>query len=79
VNGGNLVSASLGGIVESVSCDSLGCFVRNELDRLDDTVDELYISFGSEERWNEMRVGRDPPRARYQSTLLPCFLESRQC
>jgi hypothetical protein len=79
VNGSDLVSASFGSVVESVSCDSFGCFVRNELDGLDDTVDELYISFGSEERWNEMRVKRDTPRARYQSTLLPCFLESRQC
>jgi hypothetical protein len=41
VDGSDLVSASLGSVVESVSCNSLGCLVCDELDGLDDTVDQL--------------------------------------
>lgn len=43
VHGSDLVSASLGGVVESVTGDSLGCLVRDELDGLDDTVDQLHL------------------------------------
>lgn len=41
VDGGDLVSAVLGGVVESVSSDSFGSIVGDQLDRLDDTVDDL--------------------------------------
>jgi len=39
VDSSDLVSASLGSVVESITCDSLRCLVRNELDGLDNTVD----------------------------------------
>lgn len=44
VDGGDLSSAVLGSVVESVSRNSLGSLVRDELDRLDDTLDNLYVN-----------------------------------
>lgn len=41
VDSGDLVSASLGSIVESVSGYSLGSLISDELDGLDDSRDEL--------------------------------------
>lgn len=41
VDGGDGVSAVLRGVVERVSGHSLRGLVRDELDRLDDTVDNL--------------------------------------
>jgi hypothetical protein len=41
VDGGDLVSAVLGSVVEGVSGDSLRGLVGDQLDRLDDAVDDL--------------------------------------
>jgi hypothetical protein len=39
VDSSDLVSASLGSVVESITGDSLGCLVCDKLDGLNDTVD----------------------------------------
>jgi len=39
VDSSDLVSASLGGVVESITGDSLGCLVCDEFDGLDNTID----------------------------------------
>lgn len=41
MDGGDLVSASLGSVVESITSDSLGCLVGDKFDGLDNTVDKL--------------------------------------
>ena len=41
MDGSDLVSASLGSVVESITSDSLRCLVGDEFDRLDNTVNEL--------------------------------------
>jgi hypothetical protein len=38
VDSSDLVSASLGSVVESITGDSLGCLVCDKFDRLDDTI-----------------------------------------
>ena len=72
VDGGDLSSAVLLGVVEGVSCYSLGSLVGNKLDGLHNTIDDLDISVNSKWRWSE----GNSPRAQYQSTLPRCFLGS---
>ena len=72
MDGGDLSSAVLLGVVEGVSGDSLGSLVSDKLDGLDNTLDNLPVSSTR----NTLRRQRSP-RARYQSTLPRCSLGSR--
>ena len=45
MDGGNLSSVVLLGVVEGISGYSLRSFVGNKLDGLDDTIDDLKIRF----------------------------------
>lgn len=66
------VSALGFGVVECVASHSFGSFPGDELDGLNDTVDNLRESGFNV--GNGSGGGPNIPRARYQSTLLPCFL-----
>jgi hypothetical protein len=47
VDGSDLVSASLGSVVESITSDSLRCLVGDEFDGLNNTVDKLECQAGT--------------------------------